>query len=122
MMREPAGDVVYAPRFDRAIEEPIGSAVPIGDEVTLVITEGNYLLHPDGPWAAISGLLDACWYIEVDEQLRIERLIARHILYGRSRREAVERAQGPDLRNAHIVARTKLRATRVIVVPAIPQL
>lgn len=118
-----AGDgTVYAPLFDRALEEPIGSAVPIGDEVTLVITEGNYLLHQDGPWSAISGLLDACWYIEVDEQLRIERLIARHMLYGRSRREAVDRAQGSDLRNAHVVARTKLRATRVIVVPNIPQL
>ena len=37
--------------------------------------------------------------------------------FGRSRKEAVERAQGSDLRNARLVARTKVRATRVVVVP-----
>jgi pantothenate kinase len=120
-LRSGTDDVIYAPVFDRSIEEPIGSAVPIAAEVNLVITEGNYLLHPDGPWSTIAELLDVCWYVELDEQLRIERLIARHIHYGRSRREAVERAQGSDRSNAHLVARSKVRANRVVVVPELPQ-
>ncbi len=85
-----------------------------------MITEGNYLLLEDGPWSAVAGLLDECWYVEVDEGVRIERLIARHMRYGRSHDEAVERAQGSDLRNAQIIDRTKGRATRVVVVPELP--
>jgi pantothenate kinase len=119
-LRSGTDDVVYAPVFDRSIEEPIGSAVPVGAEINLVITEGNYLLHKDGRWSAIAELLDACWYVELEEQVRIERLIARHIHFGRTRKEAVERAQGSDLRNAHLVARSKVRADRVVVVPELP--
>jgi pantothenate kinase len=36
-----AGTTVYAPEFDHAIEEPIGSAIPVVADVPLVITEGN---------------------------------------------------------------------------------
>jgi pantothenate kinase len=44
--------VVYAPRFDRSLEESIGSAVPVPTEVPLIVTEGNYLQrrgHPGHP-------------------------------------------------------------------------
>jgi pantothenate kinase len=114
------GEVVYAPHFDRTIEEPIGSAIPIPGEIALVITEGNYLLHEDGPWSAVRDLLDECWYIDIDEPARIERLIGRHMQFGRSRKEAAERAQGSDLRNARLIARSKSRATRIVVVPDLP--
>ncbi len=120
-LRSSTGATVYAPRFDRSIEEPIGSAVPIEPTVTLVITEGNYLLHADGPWSGVRDLLDVCWYVDLDERLRTERLIARHMHFGRTRKEAVERAQGSDLRNARLVARTKASADRVVVVPELPQ-
>ena len=40
--------VVYAPRFDRSLEESIGSAVPVPAEVPLIVTEGNYLLVDPG--------------------------------------------------------------------------
>jgi pantothenate kinase len=123
-LRRPAGgtgEVVYAPVFDRSIEDPIGSAVPVAAEINLVVTEGNYLLHKDGPWPGVRALLDACWYVELDEQVRIERLIARHIQFGRSRKDAVERAEGSDLHNAHLVARSKVRADRVVVVPELPR-
>jgi pantothenate kinase len=77
-------------------------------------------LHDDGPWTAVRELLDECWYLELDEQLRIERLIARHMRYGRDRADAVERAQGSDLRNARLIARSKVHATRIVVVPQLP--
>ena len=115
-----ADEVVYAPVFDRALEEPIGSAIAVSADIGLVITEGNYLLHEDGPWSAIRGLLDACWYVELPEQLRTERLIARHMHYGRSRKDAADRAQGSDLLNGRLVIRTKSWATRVVVVPELP--
>lgn len=36
--------IVYAPRFDRAIEDSIAAAIAVPAGVPLVITEGNYLL------------------------------------------------------------------------------
>ena len=119
-LRDPSGETVYAPFFDRAIEEPIGSAVPVAADVTLVITEGNYLLHDDGPWSAVRELLDACWYVELAESVRIERLIARHVHYGRSRQDAADRAQGSDLVNARLITATRPRASRIVVVPDRP--
>ena len=65
----------------------------------------------------MSDLLDECWYIELDERVRTERLIARHMQFGRTRKEAAARAQGSDLRNARLIARGKARATRLVVVP-----
>src|SRR6476661_8398123 len=56
-------------------------AVPAGTDV--VVTEGNYLLVDDGPWSAVRGLLDEAWAVEVDPALRLERLVARHIEFGK---------------------------------------
>ncbi|MBV9592882.1 MAG: nucleoside/nucleotide kinase family protein [Actinobacteria bacterium] len=111
--------VVYAPRFDRTIEEPIAAAIEIAREVALVITEGNYLLATDEPWSTVAGLLDECWFVESDERLRLRRLIDRHVTYGRSAEQAHERATGSDARNARIVAATRSRATRVVRVPGL---
>jgi pantothenate kinase len=106
--------VVYAPRFDRSLEESIGSAVPVLAEVPLVVTEGNYLLLDAGPWALVRDLLDACWYLEPDDEVRLERLVARHERFGRSPDEARERSYGSDQRNADLIASTKARADRVL--------
>lgn len=112
--------VVYAPFFDRALEEPIGSAVPVPAEVPLVITEGNYLLLDDGAWAPVRDLLDACWYVEPGETARVRWLMDRHVRYGRSEAEAYGRAYGSDGRNAQLIAETRARATRIIAPPEIP--
>ena len=106
--------VVYAPLFDRSIEEPIACAVPVPREVPLVVTEGNYLLVPDGEWAGVRPLLDECWYVEPPEDLRIDRLIARHESFGRSPEAARERSLGSDQRNAEVVAATRSRADLVV--------
>ncbi len=33
------------------------------------MTEGNYLLFDEMPWATVRTLLDQCWYVELDERL-----------------------------------------------------
>ncbi|MDX6201205.1 MAG: hypothetical protein QOJ83_705 [Frankiales bacterium] len=109
--------VVYAPRFDRSLEESIGSAVPVPAEVPLVVTEGNYLLVDDGGWAPVRGLLDACWYVDPGEDLRLGRLVARHERYGRSPAEAHDRSYGSDQRNAEVIAATRHRADRILRLP-----
>lgn len=106
--------VVYAPYFDRSLEESIGSGVPVPRDVPLVVVEGNYLLHDEAPWSAVRGLLDECWYLEPGEDLRMAWLIARHQRYGRSLEEATGRSTGSDQRNAELIERTRHLASRVI--------
>ena len=64
-LRDPREGYVYAPRFARDIEDSIAGAIPVGPSVPLVITEGNYLLLPDGPWAQVRPLLDEVWYLDL---------------------------------------------------------
>jgi pantothenate kinase len=82
--------------------------------VPLVVTEGNYLLLADSGWAQVRPLLDAAWYVEVDERERIERLIARHIRFGKSPDHARAWTLGTDQRNAELIAATKARADAVV--------
>jgi pantothenate kinase len=106
--------VVYAPHFDRSLEEAIAGSVPVPREVPLVITEGNYLLVGETPWSAVRPLLDECWYVEPDEAERLERLVARHQRFGRSPAEARERSWGSDQRNAEVIAATRRYADLVV--------
>jgi pantothenate kinase len=113
-LRARADPVVYAPHFDRAIEEPIAGAVPVPREVPLIVTEGNYLLVDDAAWAGVSLLLDECWYVEVAEAVRIERLVARHAAYGKAPEAARAWALGSDQRNAELIAASRGRADLVV--------
>jgi pantothenate kinase len=98
--------VVYAPEFRREIEEPIAAAIAIGRQVPLVVTEGNYLLMQDHGWGAIRPLLDEAWYVETDEELRVQRLIHRHIQFGKTPEHARAWVMRSDERNAALVAMT----------------
>ena len=82
--------------------------------IPLVITEGNYLLVADGAWRRIASLLDEAWYVEIDEELRIERLIARHAAFGKSPEDARRWALGSDQVNAALVAATRSRADVIV--------
>ncbi|MFN3866801.1 MAG: nucleoside/nucleotide kinase family protein [Demequina sp.] len=103
-------DVVYAPEFRRDIEDPIAGAIPVARAVPLVIVEGNYLLLDTAPWVEVSGLLTESWYIEVDDQVRLDRLIARHEAFGRTPEAARAHATGSDQRNAELIAASAHRA------------
>jgi pantothenate kinase len=105
---------VYAPAFDRRLEEPIAGSIAVGPDVTLVVVEGNYLLHSEGWWGQVGPLLDECWYVETDEELRVERLVARHVAHGRSPEAARAWTLGPDQSNADLVATTRRRADEVV--------
>ena len=112
-LRQPAGSTVYAPEFRREIEEAIAGAIAIEPHHRLVITEGNYLLVDDGPWAGVLPLLDEAWYVDVDDGLRNERLASRHEAFGRSPDEARQWVAQTDEPNARLVASTRGRAHRV---------
>ena len=118
-LREPGpGETVYAPVFRREIEEPVAGALPVGPEVRLVITEGNYLLVDDvGAWGQVRPLLDEVWYLDVDDALRRDRLVRRHERFGRSAEAARAWVDGTDEPNARRIAATRGRADRVVPLP-----
>ena len=105
-----ADETVYAPAFHRDLEEAIAGSIAIPPTVPLVITEGNYLLLADGPWVDVRPLLDEAWFIDVDDTLRRERLIARHIAHGRSPQAARDWVALTDEPNAVLVNGTHARA------------
>lgn len=112
--QRPGDALVYAPAFDRTLEEPVAGAIPVAADVPLVVVEGNYLLVPDGAWAGVRPLLDECWFVEVDDALRLDRLTARHAAHGKAPSAAYAWARGPDERNARLVAATRDRADAVV--------
>jgi pantothenate kinase len=107
--------VVYAPAFRRDLEEPIAGAIAVPAEVPLVVVEGNYLLAEGEGWEEVRGLLDEVWFLDPPDDLRLERLIARHMLFGRDRGAAEERSLGSDQVNAELVASTRHRADVLVV-------
>jgi pantothenate kinase len=106
-------DVVYAPGFRREIEEPIGGAIAVRRSVSLVVTEGNYLLL-GGEWSRVRQLLDEAWYVEMDEDTRLRGLIQRHMDYGKSPEDARAWVLRSDQSNARVVAATRDRADLVV--------
>ena len=106
--------VIYAPAFDRGLEESLGGAVPVGRDVPLVITEGNYLLVDTEEWRAGRHLMDQVWYLETEDDERKTRLVRRHQAFGKPRSEAEAWALGSDQRNADIVEATRERADLII--------
>lgn len=109
-LRTETEHTVYAPEFDRSREESIAGAIAVRPEHRLVLTEGNYLLY-DGPgWSDVLPLLDEAWYVESDEQLRLSRLVQRHIDHGKPPEVAHRWATVSDQANADIVARTRAAA------------
>ena len=107
-------DVVYAPSFLREIEEPIAGWIPVPVDLPLVVTEGNYLLVCQNGWERVRPLLDEAWYVEGAEEARIERLIARHVAFGKSEEDARRWTLGSDQTNAQLVGATRDRADVVV--------
>jgi pantothenate kinase len=113
-LKESPGETIWAPRFDRSIEDSIAASIAVPPQTTLIVTEGNYLLFDQMPWATGRGLLDECWYIDLDDDLRHERLEARHQRFGRSPQEAHDRTYGSDETNAELIAATKPNADAIL--------
>ena len=109
-----AGGTVNAAGFDREIEEAVADSVLIPASAATIIVEGNYLLLGDGGWERVAPLLDATFFVSVDRDIRLARLIARHERFGKSPADARAWALGPDERNAVLVGASAHAATHTI--------
>lgn len=105
---------VVAPGFDRTIEEPVPGAIRVPARCRLVVTEGNYLLDAESPWPAIRHLLDEVWFIDVDERIRVDRLLTRHLEFGKTPAEAATWVRDVDQPNAERILARRAKADVIV--------
>jgi pantothenate kinase len=102
-----ADEIVYAPDYRREFEEGIAGAIAIDTRTRLIFTEGNYLLLEQDGWGAVRSVLDEAWYLDVEDALREQRLLERHMRFGRTRDEALQWIAQTDAPNAALIAKTR---------------
>ena len=102
-IKSDGAEPIYYPVFDRSIEESIAAQGVVYPSTRVVIVEGNYLMHDRDGWQEISPLLDQSWYAYLDEDLRISRLISRHVAFGKDPDSAKAWAKGRDQVNAELI-------------------
>jgi pantothenate kinase len=114
-VKQEIDDPVYIPGFDRTLEQPLAAALVVLPSARLVVTEGNYLLLDHPHWERARRAMDAVWFVASEQTMRVERLVARHIQFGKTPHEARAWVATTDQRNSELVAGTVGRADRVIV-------
>ncbi|MDH2414917.1 nucleoside/nucleotide kinase family protein [Nocardioides sp. CER19] len=112
------GETVYAPAFDRDIEQPVAGAIPVPPDCRLVVTEGNYLLVDEPRWRRARAALDEAWFCDLDDETRRRRLVERHVEFGKTRAQAEAWVAGVDEPNAVAIAATRAFADVVVAASA----
>jgi pantothenate kinase len=99
------------PTFDRDIDSVVecGGAVP--DGVSILLFEGNYLLFDEDGWRDLAHRWDASVWLDVPEEVLEHRLTQRWLDQGLSPQDALARAMGNDIVNAHRVVRRAMSST-----------
>ncbi len=113
-LRDERDHVVYAPGFERHLEQPIAGALAVPPEADLVVTEGNYLLLDRPEWRAVREQLDEVVHLVTDDDVRRRRLVARHVEFGKTLAEAEAWVARVDDANAALVEAAAHRADRVV--------
>jgi pantothenate kinase len=106
---------VYAPGFERTLEQPLAAAVVVPPEARLVVTEGNYLLLPEARWQRARAALTEVWFVTGDDDQRRSRLVERHVTFGKDPEDALVWVERTDEANAALVAAAADGADRVVV-------
>ncbi|MBG6215769.1 pantothenate kinase [Arthrobacter sp. CAN_A6] len=109
-LRRDLTHTVYAPGFSREFEQPIAGSIAVSPSAGIVVTEGNYLLLDAPGWREARAECSETWYCESDDQLRIERLIDRHVRFGKSPSAARSWVERVDEANARLIAATRSSA------------
>jgi pantothenate kinase len=105
---------IYYPVFHREIEESYAADGVVLANTKIVLTEGNYLLFDKAGWEKVATELTEIWYININDDVRIERLVKRHEFYGKDKESALNWATGSDEINAKIVESTASKADVII--------
>ncbi|MDH6181198.1 pantothenate kinase [Microbacteriaceae bacterium SG_E_30_P1] len=113
-VRHETGNPIFAPSFERTVDEPVAGEIMIPPEAEIVVVEGNYLLVPEHPWLRGREAMDEAWFCSTDERERERRLVERHIRSGRSLDAAIAWARDVDGANARLIEPTRAYADLVV--------
>jgi pantothenate kinase len=105
-------ETVYAPLFERDLEQPLANAIEGEPSIQVVFTEGNYLLLDHPGWREVKDLCTEVWFCS-EVRGRKDQLIQRHLAFGKSLEEARTWVENVDERNAALVRATEGRAQLV---------
>lgn len=106
---------IYAPGFDRTLEQPLAADLVVAPSTRLVVSEGNYLLLDSGSWPRARAAMSEVWFVTVDDAVRLERLVRRHVEFGKQPDDALAWASSSDQANADLVTSGQHRADRLVV-------
>ncbi|XP_026419222.1 putative uridine kinase C227.14 [Papaver somniferum] len=105
---------VYAPSFDHGVGDPIEDDIFVTLQHKLVIVEGNYLLLEEGAWKEVSSVFDEKWFIDIDIDTAMQRVLKRHISTGKPPDVAKWRIDYNDRPNAELINKSKKNADLII--------
>ncbi|XP_060971005.1 putative uridine kinase C227.14 isoform X2 [Cannabis sativa] len=74
---------VSVPSFDHGVGDPVEDDIFVTLEHKVVIVEGNYIFLEDGSWKEISSIFDEKWFIDIDIDKAMQRVLKRHISTGK---------------------------------------
>ena len=114
LLAAPRSAVVYAPGFERSLEQPLAGDIPVFPAAKVILTEGNYLLLDRPEWQQVRSRCTEVWYCEPEEELRVQGLVERHIRFGKSPQAAAAWVQEVDQRNAGLVRASRGHADLVV--------
>ncbi|WP_136090006.1 nucleoside/nucleotide kinase family protein [Auritidibacter ignavus] len=105
---------IYVPDYCRELHEPVAASLRVDPKSRMVVTEGNYLLFASHGWQFVRTLLDECWFIDAEDDVLRNRLIARQMNKGKSKQEAEAWFNAVDYRNIQAVKQTLVIADVIV--------
>ncbi|KAG8653937.1 putative uridine kinase C227.14 [Manihot esculenta] len=105
---------VYAPSFDHGLGDPVEDDIFVSLQHKVVIVEGNYLLLEEEVWKDLSSMFDEKWFIDIDIDKAMKRVLKRHISTGKPADVAKWRVDYNDRPNAELIMKSKKNADLVI--------
>ncbi|KAL0419822.1 UNVERIFIED_CONTAM: F-box/LRR-repeat protein 17 [Sesamum radiatum] len=105
---------VYAPSFDHGVGDPVEDDIFVSLQHKVVIVEGNYLLLDEDVWRDISSIFDEKWFIDVDIETAMQRVLRRHVSTGKPPDVAKWRIDYNDRPNAELIIESKKKADLII--------
>lgn len=105
---------VYAPSFNHGVGDPVENDICIGTRHKIVIVEGNYLFLEEGVWKEVCSIFDEKWFIDIDLETSMQRVLKRHISTGKDHDVAKWRVEYNDRPNAELIIKSKHNADLII--------
>jgi pantothenate kinase len=105
------------PKYDRSIHDPVPDAIPVIPTGVLII-EGNYLLLDEPGWRDLTHMADLTIFIECDEALVRQDVLARAQRGGRSHQDAIQHYEFNDQPNRERIMQHRLESDIVLRIEA----